>query len=175
MGKRGWPKGKPRKKIETIRPQIIEERVEIPKNSIKEKIEALHFIRIYDLRLIPRYLFEQVKPQNFDLNEVYAMARNFERDPLTLLYALADESHKIRGFLWCHLNTILKTVDVQVFTVDKEYQDRGRIISKAKEFVAPLNEKTGYRLRGITSRPKALSRFGFKETGEVIVEMEVEK
>jgi len=139
--------------------------------SVKDKIESLKFIRIYDLKLIPKYLFEQVKPQNFDLNEVYAMAPNFESDPFTLLYVLADEGHKIKGFLWCHINTVFKTIDVEVFTVDKEYQDRGKIIQKAREFMTPVKEKIGFKAFRIkTNRPKAFSHAGFKQTGEVIME-----
>jgi hypothetical protein len=145
--------------------------LEASPTSVKDKVDGLKFIRIYDLKLIPKYLFEQVKPQNFDLNELYAMAPNYESDPLTLLYVLADEGHKIKGFLWCHINTILKTIDVEVLTVDKEYQDRGQIILKAKDFMTPVKEKIGYKaFRIITKRPKAFSRAGFKQTGEVIME-----
>jgi hypothetical protein len=141
--------------------------------SVKDKIESLKFIRIYDLKLIPKYLFEQVKPQNFDLNEVYAMAPNFETSPLMLLYALADEEHKIKGFLWGYINSILKTIDVDLLTVDKEYQDNGQIMLEVKKLLSPIKEKIGYRaFRIITQRPRALSRFGFKKTGEIIMELE---
>ena len=143
---------------------------EKPKNSTQEKIDKLRFIRIYDLRLIPKYLFLQVKPYNFDLGEIYAMAPNLGNDPFTLLYALADEEHKIKGFLWAEFNTVLHVIDVHLLTVDKEYQDRGRIIFKAIDFLNPLIKKTGYKFRIVTNRPKAFSRAGFRPTGQILME-----
>jgi hypothetical protein len=176
MGGKGSGRRKKLKTVKNIPPDkhLTPEKTLAPvASSAGDKVEKLKWIRIFDLRLIPRYLFEQVKPRNFDLEELYASSRQIGENPFNLLYAMADENYKIKGFLWCIFNTILKTIDVEVMTVDKEYQDRGQIILKAKELMDPIKQKVKYRAyRMNTNRPKAFSRLGFKPTGEIIMELE---
>lgn len=147
-------------------------RISSKKEEILNKIEKLKFIRIYDIRLVPRYLFEQIKPRIFDIDEIYEMANKFENDPLILMFAMADEEYKIKGFLWSYVDSILKTLCVETLTVDKEYQHRGEIIEKVMNFLIPFKEKLGLRaIRFLTNRPKAFIRFGAKSTGETYLEV----
>ena len=73
-------------------------------------IDELKWIRIYDFNLIPKYLFDQVKGLNFPMKRVYEFGNDIAKNPFTLLYALADESHRIRGFLWASVNPLDQSI-----------------------------------------------------------------
>jgi len=170
MGGKGSGRPRKNKAVDQVIEKITQpEATKI--DPLKEKIEKLKFIRIYDFGLIPKYLLEQVQKRvKFDMKELYAMAPNFEKNPMSLLYVMADEDHKIKGFIWLEIDTIEKKIHVPVLTVDREYQDRGEIIKKCIEFFDPIRKKSGFDCRIITRCPHAFERAGFKKTGQFIMD-----
>lgn len=172
--------GSGRKKKKIIIHNKIEEKILIQPiaqassvEDFKKKIDALKFIRIYDFALIPRYLVEQLQKRiDFDIKELYATGPAFETHPLSLIYVLADEGHKIKGFFLAEINSVDKKIYLHLLSVDKEYQDRGEIILKVLDFLKVIKEKLQFKaIRAVTSNPRACERLGGKKTGEVIMEI----
>jgi len=155
----------------TLRRRLkVEEKVNTPKDA---KIRELKFKRIFSFQIIPRYLFAQVKENNdWDLDFLYDYADDLAKDPLTLIYVLADKDYQIKGVLWAAINPLVKTISGYLLSVDKEYQDRGSPILYAIEFLTEIKEKIGFKkIEWPTTRPRAFERLGFKRSG--ITNMEV--
>lgn len=135
------------------------------------EFKDLNFIRIQDFRLIPRYLMEQVKGSDAEIDRI--LQYNFAKDPLTLLYALADDQNKIKGFLWADIDVLEGVVHVNALSVDKDYQD-GKPALEAVRFLQNLikDSKLKKKITFATTRPKAFERMGFKRTK--LVNMEIE-
>jgi hypothetical protein len=138
----------------------------------KKSSEDLKLIRVFDFRLIPRYLFEQVKPDDAgEIEELYGdWGLVMARSPLSLLYAMADEDHKVRGVLWAVVDPITKTVTVQILSLDKAYQDR-KAVGHAREFLEKIRDRLKLnQIRFCTTRPKAFERFGCRKSDHILME-----
>lgn len=139
------------------------------------RFDELRFIRIQDFNLIPRYLMEQVKGGDTKVNRVLQFGTQIAKDPLTLLYVLADTQNKIKGFLWAEIDVFDEVIHVNTLSLDKEYQDRnGTALLKTVDFLKSLLEgsKLQKKITFSTNRPKAFERLGFKRTA--LVNMEIE-
>ena len=139
------------------------------------KFDELKFIRIYDFNLVPRYLMEQVKGGEVNIDHVIAFGSNLAKDPLTLLYALADGQNRIKGFLWAAVDVFEECIHVNALSVDREYQDKpGVALLKSAEFLKQQMEgsKLKRKITFATNRPRAFERVGFKRTE--LVNMEIE-
>lgn len=139
----------------------------------KSASESLKLIRIYDFRLIPRYLFDQVKPHNeIIVDELYGdWGATIAKSPLSLLYAMADNEYKTRGVLWATVDPITKAISVPVLSLDKAYQDR-QSIKHAMTFLVGIRDKLGFRkIIFSTTRPKAYARFGCNKSKQTLMEV----
>ena len=138
----------------------------------KKSSEDLKLIRVFDFRLIPRYLFEQVKPDGAgEIEELYGdWGLVMARSPLSLLYAMADEEHKTKGVLWAGIDPIRKAITVQTLSLDKAYQD-GKAVPHAIEFLGNIRDRLGLnKIRFMATRPKAFERFGCKKSDQILME-----
>lgn len=152
----------------TIRHRLKNGDLPHPKNA---KIRELNFKRIFSFQLIPRYLLEQVKDGDWDLDLLYQYGDLVAQHPLTLLYVLADKDYVIKGLLWGAIEPLSKTISIYVLSVDKEYQDRGGPILYAREFARNLKEKMGFKKTEFpTTKPRAFERLGFKRSKVVMME-----
>jgi len=139
------------------------------------RFDELRFIRIQDFNLIPRYMMEQVKGGDTKVNRVLQFGTQIAKDPLTLLYVLADTQNKIKGFLWAEIDVFDEVIHVNTLSLDKEYQDRnGTALLKTVDFLKSLldGSKLQKKITFSTTRPKAFERLGFKRTA--LVNMEIE-
>jgi len=101
------------------------------------KFDDLKFIRIQDFNLIPRYLMEQSGSGAAKIDRILQFGSGIAKDPLTLLYVLADPQNKIKGFVWAEINLFEKRLEINTISVDPDYQD-GKEVSKIKYFLAGL-------------------------------------
>ena len=139
------------------------------------KFDDLKFIRIQDFNLIPRYLMEQVRGGDAKIDRILQFGSGIAKDPLTLLYVLADQQNKIKGFVWGEIDVFEELIHVNTLSLDKEYQDsNGTAILKTVEFLRGLTEgsKLKKKITFSTNRPKAFERVGFKRMA--LVNMEIE-
>lgn len=138
----------------------------------KKSSEDLKLIRIYDFRLIPRYLFEQVKPNNGEVDRIYGdWGMTMAQSPLSLLYAMADEEYKTKGVLWAGIDPIREDITVQVLSLDKEYQD-GKAVPHAIEFLSNIRKEMGLtKIRFMATRAKAFERFGCQKSDQILMEV----
>lgn len=139
----------------------------------KKASEDLKLIRIYDFRLIPRYLFEQVKPHDgIAVDELYGeWGAVIAKSPLNLLYAMADDNYQTRGVLWATIDPITKTISVPALSLDKAYQDH-QAIKHAMTFLGNIKDKLELKkITLLTTRPKAHARFGCKKSKQTLMEV----
>ncbi len=131
----------------------------------------LQFIRIYDFRLIPIRLYEQVKGLEMDLDRLFLMGNTLTRSPLTMLYALSDPTHAIRGVLWASLDMLTDRCYVNIYSVDPDYQTAEQSpLLQVKKFLvdelAKIKATDGFTFNKIffdTSRPQVFEKAGLKK------------
>lgn len=129
----------------------------------------LRFIRANDLRMIPRYLLEQVKDREWQVDEVYAAWPLFDNQ-LNLLYALADQDYQVRGVLWLSIIPLQRLLFINLLSLDRGWQGKGFMRRQFHPFMRKLKEQLGLKFyKGITSRPRAFGRLGFKPDPQVLV------
>ena len=136
------------------------------------QIGELKFIRIYDFHLIPRDLIEQIKDRDYPSDRLYAIGEYITKNPCTLLYALADPEHKIKGILWATVSLLDERMYVNLLSIAKEYQNHGQALKVVHENLEKI--QTNLKLKGIrwiTTRPHAFERQGFKRAQSVMMEV----
>lgn len=130
----------------------------------------LRYIKINDIHLIPQYLLEQVKGAEWAAEDLYRLWPLYD-NPFNLLYALADGEHLVKGVLWCTVNPLKKTLFINVFSVDRQYQGRGILGKSFAPFVRKIRQQLGLKTcTGITTRPRAFARLGGHCQQQMIME-----
>lgn len=133
----------------------------------KENYYNLEFLRIYDINLVPRYLFEQLEHREWDVDRVYKASTLINSNPCTMLWALMNDNHEIKGVLWCNLNYLTDVIDCYVLSIDKEYQGQGKYILKTVELLKPFKKK----IKCITAMPEIFEKLGYKRTKYIYMEV----
>lgn len=150
-------------------------------NQSKEiNFEELRFIRVFTPSHIPKELIEQVKNRTYDVDEWYKYQEVVclrqtdsgpQLNPLSMLYAIADNGNRVVGVLWCEVVPLENSLVIQTFSMDKKYWVRGKAVSlladKAKEIVRECKLKTIY---WFTNYPKHSEKYGFKRSKSVLME-----
>lgn len=136
-------------------------------------MSELRFIQTDDMHLVLRELLAQVKEYNWTPEEVYRAWPLFN-NPANLLYVLADETHQVKGVVWLSLLLLQKMLFINLVSLAPEYQGRGFVQKQLHPFLRELCRKMGLTepYRGITRRPEAFGRLGFKRSKFVMVEGE---
>ena len=94
----------------------------------------LTFVRVYDFRLIPVRLLEQVKGDDYDQNYLLMFGNQLLLQENQLLYAMADKDNVIHGVLWAEFNQVNGWLFVNTLSVDKDFQD-GETIGRALDYL----------------------------------------
>ena len=148
------------------------------KEAPKSRFGELEFVRMSDFHCIPRELFEQAKEMDAaTIDRVYKFGPLIAKSPLTLLYVLVDEVHKIKGVLWGNIDVIEAIIFIRFLSVDKEYQSPSSIIlERVKNFL--FNLKLGSELKkeihfftSIKGVPSDYKKMGAKRSKRILLEM----
>lgn len=145
------------------------------------------------LNYVPRYLFEQIKNRNWNVDKIYEYGSLFITNPLNRFWVLTDIGHTIKGILWITIDPIVEIIAVNVLSIDKEFQrlngslrnSSSGIIEKVAEFLHKFQDelkieakkKNGKELNlkreilWTTTRPRACIRAGAREHGRKIMEI----
>ena len=130
----------------------------------------LKFVKVLDINAVPKYLFEQVKPKDFDVDALYEWAPILLDNPLNLVGAFINAENAVKGVLWGSYNPVNNTIVVHVLSIDKEYYGRG-ILNEADGITKKWKRKMGAkRVSIITTRPRAMERIGYKKSAAVMME-----
>lgn len=132
---------------------------------------ALKFVRVRTIDQIPRHLFEQVKPREFDIDRLYEFAPVLLKNPLNLMGAFVTKEGEIKGVMWATFNVIANSIMVNVLSIAKEYFGRG-IVREANGILRKQQKVLGAtRVVFTTTRPRAFERFGYRKSKRVVMEM----
>ena len=117
------------------------------------EFKELQFVRVIDpniFRLIPRYLFEQVKDYEFSIEKLINYGAAITAYPLTYLFVLADNENKIKGVFWARVSYVDEIFEGYLLSVDPEYQDE-TVLQSTLDFLWQLHK---------TEKPKLKKQFG---------------
>lgn len=121
---------------------------------------------------IPKELFEQVKDLDFNIDLLRKVPSRFINNVNTRFYVLTDDKAKIKGILWAYVNVLTEKIQVNILSVDKEYQF-GNALEKTLEFVKSWQGKDEkLKIEIITTRPHAYERNGWRQSKCKIMEIE---
>jgi len=139
---------------------------------MQKDISELTPLRIYDLRIVPRKLLEQVKGLEWNIDRVYALSENICSNPTNLIYVLYDEEKIIHGLIWAQVNILNENLYVLVLSVDEEYQGaNGAAIDAAALLLNSIRQEANLKkIIWTTTRPKAYEKHGFKRSKKIIME-----
>lgn len=143
-------------------------------------IDELRWVRIFDPYHIPRYLLEQIKDKDYDIDAYYKMhadncvietENGKDLNPYSYLYVLADPSNKVKGFLWLGVDSLTHNCIIHTYSVDKEYWNKGEAVKKLADFVKGIRKAQGWRdVLWVTKYPKHSERNGFKRSKHILME-----
>ncbi|KKL80451.1 hypothetical protein LCGC14_2004650 [marine sediment metagenome] len=151
----------------------------------KKTFADLRFVRIAGkpdivdmlFRQIPRELFDQVKDIEFNIDLLYQMPSKFIGGANNMFYVLVDDEDKIKGVLWFSINILMQMIQVQILSIDKEYQRENLLkssdaLKETVQFIREwMNGNDDYKIIGLTTRPRACRKNGWKLSKHVLLEI----
>lgn len=142
--------------------------------------EDLEFVRIFTPHHIPRYLVEQIKHRDYEVDEfyVYLDAIGLRQtkegpalNPFCHMYVLIDSNKIAQGFLWMTIDPLTKDLIIHNFSIDPKYWCKGKAIEKLTGFLKTLLNKIHIKkVYWTTNCPKACERYGFKASKFTLME-----
>lgn len=164
-------KAKTKKGKATRKPVVTK----LKKKPVKHSFSELKPVKIYDFRIIPRYLFEQVKGGNWNFENILGLNDAINATPFNFLFVFVDEENIIKGFLWGALNPVTLVFDAFIYSVDKKYQ-QGDALECIKGFLTNFMNDLGIKhTQFTTTRPKALEKAGFVRSKLTLMEFNLEE
>lgn len=148
-------------------------------------IEDLRWVRIFTPDHIPKYLVEQIKHRDFTIEKFYKYHEKScikmtpegpTLNPLSHLYVLVDDDNITKGFLWFTVDPLNNNLNINSYSIDKEYWGRGKAVSKLAEFIKDIRRKGKLnKVFWITNYPKHSLKNGFKQSSSVLMEYSEEE
>lgn len=154
-------------------------------DEVNHKMDDLKWIRVFSPMVIPRYLVEQVRDRDFDVDDYYTYQEinclrqtesGHSLNPLSHLYVLSDKENIIKGFLWFTIEPLGKNIIIQTYSIDAAYWNHGYAVKKLSAFMKEILRKSKLnKIYWVTAYPKHSKRYGFKESENVLMEYSDEK
>lgn len=143
--------------------------------------DKLHFVDIVNpaspeatdmvFRRIPKELFEQVKDIEFNVDLLYRTPSSFINNVNTRFYVLTDDGDLIKGILWAYVNLLTEKIQVNILSIEKEYQF-SNALKKTLEFIKSWHsEDENLPIQIITTRPAVYEEVGFKKSKQLLMEI----
>lgn len=144
-------------------------------------IKELKWIRIFTPIHIPKYLIEQIKHRDWEVDEYvrYHELNCLENDaegnptlnPFSHLYVLVNADNITKGFLWFTVEALTKDIHIQNYSIDKEYWGKGKAVEKLSDLIKFIKKKANLnKVYWITNYPKHSEKYGFKQSKSVLME-----
>ena len=138
-------------------------------NVTEKSFKDLEFVRVIQplmLSHIPKHLFEQVKDRTFDIDILLKLSQEIISNPSQLFYVLVNKDNEIKGVFWISLNVLSNCIDVNLFSIDKEYQF-AEAMKEALILISTIQKNATVRV--LETRTKALEEIGFKKTKTMMI------
>lgn len=152
---------------------------------MKDNIEDLKWVRIFDPIHIPKYLIDQIKSKEFSTEDFYKFQsfsclikenNSVSLNPVNHLYVLVDSGNIVKGFVWFTIDVLSKDLCLNTFSIDKKYWFKGRAVKKVSEFIKYIKNKAKLnKVFWITNYPKHSEKYGFKRSKHILMEYSEEK
>jgi len=137
------------------------------------KMDDLRWVRAYTSAFIPKYLIEQIKKRDYEVDKFLQYQEKLcsSKNPLSHLYVLANPDNLVKGFLWLTIDPLTGNILIQTYSVDKEYVKDGKAVEKLKEFILSFKDKGNFnKVYWLTAYPKHSLKHGFKKSKSVLME-----
>ncbi len=150
------------------------------KNSTEPDFEKLKFIRIFDPVHIPKFLIEQIKDRDYEVEQFYEFQSRVcllhsdgssRLNPYNLLYLIITDDNDSVGMLWCVVAPLSEDLVIQTFSMHKDYWCQGKAVKLLEEKVREI--KDGCKLNKvfwITRYPRHSEKYGWKRSKGVLME-----
>ena len=148
-------------------------------------IDDLKWVRVFSPIHIPKYLVEQIKHKEFEVEEFYKFQEincliqdedKVKLNPFNHLYVLADDQNFVKGFVWLVIDSLTKDIILNTFSIDKKYWGSGKAVQKASQLVKDLLKKFKLnKVYWVTNYPKHSERYGFRRARGILMEYTGEK
>jgi len=131
-------------------------------------------IPIPDVRLIPRYLVDQVKDRVWTTDDFYEHLLAMPPDDSNLLLGLIDKQNQVKGFVWLTIDTFQQLIFINTFSADPMYQRRNRLMKFITRYIKEMAKVIGIpKVIWAAKRTKALEKYGFAPSDWVLMEENV--
>lgn len=140
----------------------------------------LTFMRVFTPDHIPMDLVKQIKEKHFEPNDFYDYLRSccvtqssegIKLNPFCHLYVIADENKRVVGFVWFEFDILEKSINLQVFSMDAKYWNKGKAVGMLTEFMKKELKKSKMKcVYWHTKYPKHSERNGFKRSKNILME-----
>lgn len=125
---------------------------------------ALKFVKVKEMSQIPRYLFEQVKPGEYNIDKLYEWGPVIIRNPMNLIGAFIDKEESVKGVMWSSFDPISNKIHVHLLSLDKSYYKQG-VLNEAEGILNKFKKKLGAaKVSFIAGRTKAFEKMGYRKT-----------
>lgn len=145
-------------------------------------LNHLRWLRVLQPSIIPKYLIEQIKHRDFDVEKFYkfqegiCLYANGTPNPANLLYALLDPENVVKGMAWMTINELTDELFVCNYSVDRDYWFQGKAVEKLTHHVKDILNKLQLKRAIWANRyPKHSERNGFKRCRDVLMMYEPEE
>lgn len=148
-------------------------------------ISELKWTRVFTPVHIPKYLVEQVRHREYEVEDFYTYhegtctqegENGFILNPFSHLYVLRTEDNEVKGFLWLCVDPLTKNILVQTYSIDKSYWNKGQAVKKLADFVKEIKRKGKLKkVYWLTNYPKHSMRYGYKRSQWILMEYNEEK
>lgn len=142
------------------------------RDTIDSKEGPLEIIRIFDLKMVPRKLLEQM-PEDFEMLMRFNLG--LCNDPGNLFYAIVTEDNIIVGFIALRIDLLNKRLIAWFAGVLHKY--RGGVRQQISEFINDVRVELKIEKPVViyTKDPEAFEKIGYSKTGiaEMVGPLEV--
>jgi hypothetical protein len=131
----------------------------------------LRIIRIFDMRLVPRELIEDIPGRDYEVDRVYELSNQINSSPFNLLYVLSDAGHKIQGFFWAGIDPLTNYLYFHSCGIAKYYRRKGIFKHQVMPFLQTIVDKGNLKgIRGLTVQPELHESVGWERTDLIFME-----
>lgn len=143
-------------------------------------IDDLKWIRIFSPIHIPKYLVEQVRDREYEVEDFF---KYHEKNcliegnngpilnPFNHLYVLVDSENIVKGYLWFVIDALSKDMIINTYSIDKQYWFQGKAVKKVSDYVKEILKKLKLKkVFWLTNFPKHSERHNFRRSKTVLME-----
>ena len=127
----------------------------------------MKLIKVHDARLIPKELIEQVSFVESD--EFYNTMKEAWKYPNDFIYAMIDETHAIKGYLWYQVNLMNNSIFINTISICEEWKNTGKVKEIAELIKKDMLQMGLKKAFFLTDKPAFYEKMGLVRSKEVLL------